>query len=154
MSEKYFRTFVLLTICLFFSSFFASAQEGIKIEMLESSPLPISEKVHWYKFQIENSGAFLSETTIGFENINCENVSLDQVSLEYELLDENKKTTSETIKLKPNEKKVYYLKTMRTPQTKLQTYSCVRVFTKSNNSKILNSSFIIRQLIPDPSLEN
>ncbi|MAY21605.1 MAG: hypothetical protein CMC74_02390 [Flavobacteriaceae bacterium] len=154
MFKKYFRAPVLLILCLIFSSASLFAQDDIKIEMLESSKAPISESLHFYKFQVENVSSRTSEVTINFQNVDCGNVAFEEVSLNYSLLNANKQSTSETIKLNPRERRVYYLKSSRPANTKLQSYSCVEIYATTSGKRVSNASLTVKQLIPDPSLEN
>ena len=103
---------------------------------------------------MENVSSRTSEVTINFQNVDCGNVAFEEVSLNYSLLNANKQSTSETIKLNPRERRVYYLKSSRPANTKLQSYSCVEIYATTSGKRVSNASLTVKQLIPDPSLEN
>lgn len=144
------KSFILLFVALI--SFGSYAQQKLPFRIVEQSKEELTKEVHWFQLEVTNTSSKTLDVMVSIQNAECQNMSgRTQSELKFEIFDNNKREVTETITLRANGKSTFYIKSIRTPNSRLGSWNCVNVTLLSNNRTAITESIELRTLIPNPS---
>lgn len=144
------KSFVLLFVALI--TFGGYAQQKLPLRIVENSKEELTKEEHWFQLEVSNTSSKTMDVMVSIQNTNCQNMTGRQQSeLKFEIFDTNKQAVKETLMLKANGKSTFYIKSIRTPNSRLGSWNCANVTLLSTNRTAISETIELRTLIPNPS---
>ncbi|MGF1554990.1 hypothetical protein [Paucihalobacter sp.] len=144
------RSFVLLFVALI--TFSGYAQQKLPLRIVENSKEELTKEEHWFQLEVSNTSSKTVDVLVSIQNTTCQNMAGRQQSeLLFKIFDANKKEVKETLMLNGNSKSTFYIKSIRTPNSRLGSWNCANVTLLSSSRTAISQTIELRSLIPNPS---
>lgn len=144
------KSFVLLVVALI--TFGSYAQQKLPLRIVENSKEELTKEEHWFQLEVSNTSSKAIDVLVSIQNAACQNMTGRQQSeLTFKIFDANKKEVKETLMLKANDESTFYIKSNRTPNSRLGSWNCANVTLLSSNRTAISQTIELRTLIPNPS---
>lgn len=133
-------------------NFSVYSQSKLPLRIVENTKEALTKPEHWYQLEVHNTSNKTIDAFVLIENNACKNSQArNQSELQFEIFDSNKKEVRETILLSANGKSTFYVKSKRTPNSKLGSWNCANITLATSSRTAISQTVELQTLIPNPS---
>lgn len=144
------KSIVLFIVALIAISSYS--QTKLPLRIVENSKEELTKSEHWHQLEVHNIGTKSIDASILIENNACKNnQARNQSELQFRIFDENKKEVTKSLMLKANNKTSFYVKSLRTSDSKLGSWNCANITLLSSDQKAITQTIELKTLIPNPT---